>query len=152
MAAMSKVSAPAGRRPDYLSLGGDRARAALRFKTPFLRFYHDRHYPIPACQWCTRAAAECGYHLIVCPQRPASVHQSLLLSFHAISRETGKSVNRDTVFIQRAFLTVRWKNMSKESVMLVLGSMSYIINEYRKSIVVDSSQHHPISPIRTLAI
>jgi hypothetical protein len=152
MAAMGKISAPTGRRPDYLSLGGDRARAALRFKTPFLRFYHDRHHPIPACQWCTRAAAECGHHLITCPHQPASVHHSLLLSFHAISRETGKSVNRDIVFIQRAFLTVSWKHMSKESVMLVLGSMSHIINEYRKSIVVDGPQQHPISPLRTLAI
>jgi hypothetical protein len=80
------------------------------------------------------------------------VHHSLLLSFHAISRETGKSINRDIVFIQRAFLTVSWKNMSKESVMLVLGSMSHIINEYRKSIIVDGPQPHPISPIRTLAI
>jgi hypothetical protein len=42
--------------------------------------------------------------------------------------------------------------MSKESVMLVLGSMSHIINEYRKSIVVDGPQQHPISPLRTLAI
>lgn len=68
-----------------ISLTGDRARVALRAKTPFLRYFHDRGGPIPPCEWsATRAppsslpqpstllpgAAGCGGGNHPVPERP----------------------------------------------------------------------------------
>jgi hypothetical protein len=138
--------------PAYLSLGGDRARTALRFKVPFLRYYHDRTQGLPQCAWCGAADAEGGSHLLSCSHQPPSVERAVKAALRAISDEAGLSIVRRQAELVRAFYSVAWRHQSAATVMTVLDTMSHIVNTYRRSIPVDSEGNHPITPLRTLRL
>jgi hypothetical protein len=133
-------------RPAYLSLAGDRARVALRFKTPFLRYYHDRSQPVPACAWCGAQAAEHPLHLISCPAQPATVRAPLAAARISIAAETGARA------ADRAIHQMVWRKQSKESTNEQLGAIAHMINEYRKAVFVPEGGKHPITAVRAVDI
>jgi hypothetical protein len=133
-------------RPAYLSLAGDRARVALRFKTPFLRYYHDRRQPVPDCAWCGGQAAEHPLHLISCPSQPASVRAPLAAARITITSEAGARA------ADRAIHQMVWRKQSKESTSELLGAIAHMINEYRKAVFVPEGGTHPITAVRAVDI
>jgi hypothetical protein len=131
-------------RPAYLSLAGDRARVALRFKTPFLRYFHDRSKPVPDCAWCGAQAAEHPLHLAACPAQPASVREPLAAARIMVTNEAGQRG------VDRAIQQMCWSNQSQESTCALLGAIAHLINEYRKAIIVTEGEEHPITAVRTI--
>jgi hypothetical protein len=138
--------------PRYLSLGGDRARIGLRFKIPYLRYYHDRAEPLPDCLWCGGARCEGPLHLLACAHQPASVRLAVEAAFGAISRESGLSLDRHQHAIRKAYINVAWRNQSQAAVTEVLGSMAHIINRYRQELAVDGQGRRPILAVRTFHV
>eukprot|EP00952_Eustigmatos_sp_NYUAD-ZCMA_P014704 57113-Eustigmatos_ZCMA.PRE.1 len=141
-----------GKRPQYLSLAGDRARAGLRFKVPFLRYYHDREQPIPACAWCGAAAAECGYHLLQCPRQPDAIAAAVQGARDAVRNEGGRSV-RTPQSLHNAMFRLRWSSsQTAQTTLHVLRIMTFIVNTYRRVVPSPPGRDNPISPIRTMAL
>jgi hypothetical protein len=146
---LRRVHSPARKRkgrPAYLSLAGDRARVALRFKTPFLRFYHDRSQPVPPCAWCEAEAAEHPLHLLSCPAQPASVSALLTAARAKVTAEAGQRA------ADRAIQQMCWRGQSQETTSELLGAIAHMINEYRKSVPALEGGEHPITAVRALGI
>lgn len=147
------INAPLSRRPSYISVGGDRARAGLRFKVPFLRYYHDRAQPIHQCAWCGMANSESGLHLLSCPRQPTPVRDTID-NVTAITRpECDRRLLRSPEALLKAIYRLRWSpRQSSLTTMAVLEMMTSVVNCYRQAVLVPVGQNHPISPIRTITL
>jgi hypothetical protein len=146
---LGRVHSPARQRkgrPAYISLAGDRARVALRFKTPFLRFFHDRSKPVPDCAWCGAPAAEHPLHLLSCQEQPDTVRGLLTAARAAVAGEAGERA------VNRAIEQMCWRAQSQETTSELLGAVAHMINEYRKWVPVPEGGEHPITAVRTIAI
>jgi ribonuclease HI len=133
------------KKPLYMTLGGDRARAAFRFQCPFLRRTSIRAAPLPPCNWCKAEQGEQGLHLMQCPARPPSVIRLIAEAMSAISTEC-RSTNASV--LSTAFMRVCWREQTQASILLVLDAMSYTVNEYIRSFPADVRP--PIAPIHTI--
>jgi ribonuclease HI len=131
--------------PPYMTFGGDRARAALRFQVPFLRRFADSRVPLPSCNWCHTPESEQGLHLIQCNDTPLPVRQLITQAYQAITDES--KITRPTMLCQ-AFMRVSWRHQTQQSTILVLDAMSLTINEYIRSFEIPPEPS--IAPIHTV--
>jgi ribonuclease HI len=129
----------------YMQLGGDRARAALRFQVPFLRRFAHSRLPLPPCNWCHAPESEQGLHLLECPQHPPSVHHLIEQAYTAITSES--KITRPAM-IRQAFMRVCWRHETQQAIILVLDAMSLTINEYIRSF--EAAPEPPIASIHTI--
>jgi hypothetical protein len=152
--AVLDLQAPVTTRPRYLALAGDRARAGLRFKVPFLRFFDNRLQPIPPCAWCRAPHAENGLHLLQCPSQPPGITRAVRAARAAVLPECGRAA-RNPASLTTAIVRLDWgARQSATTTLHVLRVMSAIINSYRYAVAPPrpGDRDHPISPVRTLAL
>jgi hypothetical protein len=93
--------------PVYLRRGGNRARAALRFKCPTLRMHFHQDEP-PLCIWC-RVGIEEGRHIIACPRIPAALKAQVTPVLSAIALEASiRDVPGNAIRLQEALIRMEW--------------------------------------------
>jgi hypothetical protein len=140
------------RRPQYIYTTGDRARAGLRFKVPFLRYFHDRSKDLPTCVWCNAANSEQGLHLLTCPNQPATVAASFAAARAAILAEAGGHLSRSPTALTTALLRLQWRRQQPATALRTIGAMSHAINSYAQDVGVAANGRCPITEVRTMEL
>ena len=126
--------------PHYINMGGTDATIGLLFRSPALRplYGHSR----PRCHWCLMPQAECGLHLVECPQLPECMRDRLTSILEAISlQDAGQQEGNpgpraifsvaDRRQALRCLNRLSWRNMTGPLVRHVLRFLGALINSYR---------------------
>lgn len=136
-----------GRLPKYLRLGGNRACAALRLKSPALRMYFPGQ-PLPKCAWCL-TGDEQGMHLLECPKLPQEVMDVLRPVLVAIAREDGVAPRRGVdQCLNARLISLDWGNQRTETLLRGLEALTFLLRRYRQATpLLPGSRNRPIWPV-----